>query len=235
MSKYTVNLVENFSDQVDPLIISLFYKNYHLKNCRFADKMIFFKKAGPFIKYLNKINEIYFNYKLRTKNPDIIHLSYFNQKNFYKSKAKTVITEHDLIKEKFYPKKYKDEIEYKKKLFEKIDQIICVSENTKKDLLEEYNIDTSKISVVYHGVDKNKNVRERSLNIRPFILYVGSRQKYKNFDNAIKSYARSSRLKLDFDFVCFGGGKFIKEEEELFKIYQLIEIEFIIMRVMTKI
>ena len=101
MSKYTVNLVENFSDQVDPLIISLFYKNYHLKNCRFADKMIFFKKAGPFIKYLNKINEIYFNYKLRTRNPDIIHLSYFNQKIFYKSKAKTVITEHDLIKENF--------------------------------------------------------------------------------------------------------------------------------------
>ena len=75
----------------------------------------------------------------------------------------------------------------------------------KKDLLEEYNIDASKISVVYHGVNKNKNFRERSLNIRPFILFVGSRQRYKNFDIAIKSYARSSRLKLDFDFVCFGG------------------------------
>ena len=217
VSKYTVNLVENFSDQVDPLIISFFYKNFYLKNCRFVDKKIFFKKAGPLIKYFNKINKIHFNYKLKTKNPDIIHLSYFNQKNFYKSKAKTVITEHDLIKEKFYPKKYKDEIEYKKRLFEKIDQIICVSENTKKDLLEEYNIDASKISVVYHGVNKNKNVRERSLNIRPFILFVGSRQRYKNFDNAIKSYARSSRLKLDFDFVCFGGGKFLKIEEELFK------------------
>ena len=56
VSKYTVKLVENFSDQVDPLIISLFYKNYYLKNCRFTDKMIFFKKAGPLIKYLNKIN-----------------------------------------------------------------------------------------------------------------------------------------------------------------------------------
>ena len=30
VSNYIVNLVENFSDQVDPLIISLFYKNHYL-------------------------------------------------------------------------------------------------------------------------------------------------------------------------------------------------------------
>ena len=72
VSKYTVNLVENFSDQVDPLIISPFYKNYYLKNCSFADKIIFYNKAGPLIKYVNKFNKIYFNYKLRTKKPDII-------------------------------------------------------------------------------------------------------------------------------------------------------------------
>ena len=39
----------------------------------------------------------------------------------------------------------------------------------------------------------------------------------KNFTNAIKSYARSSKLKLDFDFVCFGGGNFLKAEEDLFR------------------
>ena len=217
VSKYTVNLVENFSDQVDPLIISPFYKNYYLKNCNFADKIIFYNKIGPLIKYANKVNKIYFNYKLRTKNPDIIHFSYFNEENFYNTKAKTVITEHDLIKEKFYPEQYQNQIKYKKKLFEKIDQIICVSDNTKRDLQQEYSIDASKISVIHHGVNKNKDVRERSLNIRPFILYVGSRERYKNFNNAIKSYARSSRLKLDFDFVCFGGGKFLKTEEDFFK------------------
>ena len=67
------------------------------------------------------------------------------------------------------------------------------------------------------AVNKDKNVRERSLNIRPFILYVGLRQRYKNFINAIKAYARSNKLKLNFDFVCFGGGNFSKTEEELFR------------------
>ena len=217
VSKYTVNLVENFSDQVVPLIISPFYKNYYLKNCDFSDKIIFYNKAGPLVKYLNIFNKIYFNYKLKTKKPDIVHLSYFNEKNFYDTKAKIVITEHDLIKEKFYPEQYQDQIEYKKKLFEKIDQIICISNNTKKDLQQKYSIDASKISVVHLAVNKDKNVRERSLNIRPFILYVGIRQRYKNFINAIKAYARSNKLKLNFDFVCFGGGNFSKTEEELFK------------------
>jgi len=216
VSNYIVNLVENFSDQVNPLIISLFYKNHYLKNCNFADKLIFYNKVGSLIKYINRVNKIYFNYKLKSKNPDIIHLTYFNEKNFYTSRAKKVITEYDLIKEKFYAKKYQDQIEYKKKLFEKIDQIICISNNTKKDLQQEYSIDASKISVVHLAVNRDKNVREKSLNIRPFILYVGLRQRYKNFISVIKAYARSNKLKLNFDFVCFGGGNFSKAEEKLF-------------------
>ena len=132
VSNYIVNLVENFSDQVDPKIISLFYKNYYLKNSNFADKLIFYKRIGSLIKYINKANKIYFDYKLKKKKPDIIHLTYFNEQNFYTSKAKKVITEYDLIKEKFYAEKYQDQIEYKKKLFEKLDQIICISQQYKK-------------------------------------------------------------------------------------------------------
>ena len=176
VSNYIVNLVENFSDQVDPSIVALFYKNYYLKNSSFGDKLFFYKRVGSLIKYVNKANKIYFNYKLRKKNPDIIHLTYFNEKNFYTSKAKVVVTEYDLIKEKFYSEKHQDQIEYKRKLFQKVDQIICISNNTKKDLQNEYSIDDSKISVVHIAVNKNKNFRERSFNIRPFILYVGLRQ-----------------------------------------------------------
>jgi glycosyltransferase involved in cell wall biosynthesis len=217
VSNYIVNLVENFSEQVDPLIISLFYKNHYLKKSNFADKIFFYNRVGFLIKYVNRANKIYFNHQLKNKKPDIIHLTYFNEKNFYVSKAKKVITEYDLIKEKFYADKYKSQIEYKKKIFEKVDQIICISNNTKKDLQQEYSIEASKISVVNLAVNKDKSFRERFLNVRPFILYVGSRQKYKNFISAIKAYARSNKLKLNFDFVCFGGGNFLKNEEDLFR------------------
>ena len=102
VSNYIVNLAENFSDQVDPLIISLFYKNHYLKKSNFADKLIYYNRIGSLIKYVNKANKVYFDYKLRNKNPDIIHQTYFSEKNFYTSKAKKVVTEYDLIKEKFY-------------------------------------------------------------------------------------------------------------------------------------
>ena len=41
--------------------------------------------------------------------------------------------------------------DYLKKLIK-----LFVFQKIQKDLLEEYNIDASKISVVYHGVNKNK-------------------------------------------------------------------------------
>ena len=217
ISNYIINLAKNFSEQVDPSIISLFYKNYYLRNSSLANKLFYYYKVGSLIKYVNKANKIYFNYQLKNKKPDIVHLTYANEENSYNSAVKTVITEYDLIKEKFYNANYKEHIKYKKLLFKKVDKIICISNNTKKDLQQEYSIEDSKISVVHLAVNKDKNYRERLLNIRPFILYVGSRQRYKNFTNTIKAYARSNKLKSNFDFVCFGGGDFLKTEINLFR------------------
>ena len=217
ISKYIVNLVENFSKDIDPSIISLFYKNYYLKDCKYSNKLFFYNKVGPFIKVINHINKFYFEYKIKSLKPDLIHLTYFNEEKFYKSNSKIVMTEYDLIKEKFYSKKFKSQIEFKKKLFSKVDHIICISENTKKDLQKFYSIDNSKISVIHLAVNKSKEFREKNLNLRPFILFVGERSRYKNFENAIKAYASSIKIHSDFDFVCFGGGNFSRIEEDLFK------------------
>ena len=32
VSNYIINLTENFSKKIDPLIVSFFYKNFYLKN-----------------------------------------------------------------------------------------------------------------------------------------------------------------------------------------------------------
>ena len=217
ISKYITSLAENFSKEIDPSIISLFYKNNYLKNSNLSGKLFFYNKVGSLVKYINKANNIYFNYHLKNKKPDIVHLTYFDKEKLSSTRAKRVITEYDLIKEKFYAENYKDFINKKKELFERVDQIICISNNTKKDLQENYSIDPSKISVTHLAVNKDKSFRDKSLNIRPFILYVGSRERYKNFINAIKAYAISSKLMSDFDFVCFGGGNFSKKEHELFR------------------
>ncbi|MDP9052031.1 MAG: glycosyltransferase family 4 protein, partial [Acidobacteriota bacterium] len=60
---------------------------------------------------------------------------------------------------------------------------------------------------------------EKKLNprLRPFLLYVGSRLTYKNFERLLEAFAASPLLKNDFDLVCFGGGAFTSKEISLFQ------------------
>jgi len=95
VSNYIINLTENFSKKIDPLIVSFFYKNFYLKNSQFSDTCFFYNRAGVMIKYINEINKLYFNYKIKTKKPDIIHFTYNYDLESFESKAKIVLTEYD--------------------------------------------------------------------------------------------------------------------------------------------
>ncbi|WPR72899.1 glycosyltransferase family 1 protein [Flavobacterium sp. NG2] len=108
----------------------------------------------------------------------------------------------------------------KKILIEKATKIIAVSNNTKKDILKVYpQIDESKIEVIHHG--SSIKINDNLVVDLPdnYILFVGSRDNYKNFRflvEAIKELlVNDSTLKL----ICAGGGKF--KEDELVFIKQL--------------
>ena len=110
----------------------------------------------------------------------------------------------------------------KKKTIENADHIICISENTKKDLLEYYSVNENKVSTVYLGFDHiSKNYSkinfDKFLFPKNFILFVGSRQKYKNFDLLLNAYKQKINILNDLELVCFGGGKFTDKEVNKFK------------------
>lgn len=98
------------------------------------------------------------------------------------------------------------------------DGIICISENTKKDLMLYYpQIPESKIKVIYHGVGENfhpvakstGNVFNKLLKLdEPFVLFVGKRDGYKKFDIAAEALKKDPDLKL----VIVGGGELSAEE-----------------------
>lgn len=99
--------------------------------------------------------------------------------------------------------------------------IICISNSTKKDLLKFYpDIDESIVKVIYNGVsedfriiDDRVHYLERvfpSLIGKKYILYVGDRSLYKNFDIAV---AVVKELK-DYFLVAVGGKNFRKDELE---------------------
>ena len=76
-----------------------------------------------------------------------------------------------------------NKIEY----FGYMDKIICISKNTKKDLIEYYKIPEELIEVVHLGVsfDKNYIKIDNMFPKKPYILFVGERSRYKNFKNFI--------------------------------------------------
>lgn len=145
------------------------------------------KKCVPLVfrRYLSPI--IFYNNKF------IFHSSYYricNNKN-----AINIITVHDFIYEK-YKKGFVKYFHILQKRFaiKKANHIVCVSNNTKADLLQFYpDINPNKISVIHNGVDSSyKPLGLDSFNLnslgikfvsKSYVLYIGDRKsEYKNFN-----------------------------------------------------
>jgi len=153
------------------------------------------------------------------RNVDIFHETYYSMNNCCPLFAKRVVTVHDMVHEKFtqyFPTRDKTR-KHKAHAVHQADHIICVSENTRRDLIEISNVPKEKTSVVYHGytLSCSKTHITPANHEKPFILYVGSRYGYKNFNLLLHAFASSKLLRNDFLIVCLGGGKASREETDL--------------------
>lgn len=112
--------------------------------------------------------------------------------------VKNITTVHDFTYEFFYSgirKKLHCWQKYNAIL--KADKIICISQNTKRDLMHFLpEVEESKISVIYNGVSEDyKPLSIIDTDYSDYILYVGGRQSYKNFNFAV-NLAKKTNLKL---------------------------------------
>lgn len=74
-----------------------------------------------------------------------------------------------------------------KKIFDKADRIICVSNYEKKLVLDNFRVSEEKISIIPNGLDlKEFEGLEKRINEYRNILYVGRLEKYKQIDYLIK-------------------------------------------------
>ena len=155
-------------------------------------------------------------------NFDIFHPTYFNPYFLNSLKNKPfIITIHDMTHELFPDKvnKWDKTSDYKRLLVNKAKKIICVSNNTKNDLIKFYQAEEKKIKVIYHGnaLNYERDLQfESSLKLpEKYVLYVGSRKYYKNFVFMIKALADLISDRNDLKLICAGGGKFSKYEIKL--------------------
>lgn len=208
-SRYFVELIKELKNlNNNPIIISPIDQNIHLKEIEEKiKKKFFFPIKKSFI--TKALNSIISQYYFRVLDYDLYHLTYFN--NSFSTKKPKIITVYDLTHEK-YMNDYKLSKYPKKKIFADIDHFICISNNTKKDLIYYYGIEEQKITVTYLANSiKFSGIYKNFFN-KPYFLFVGSRRRYKNFKIILDAYSKLPKINKNFDIVCFGGGNFIEEE-----------------------
>ncbi|MGO2511163.1 glycosyltransferase family 4 protein [Marinomonas polaris] len=223
---YSILANELFSSENDVKIFAGIHRNNYLKFL--PDGVVsgvglkkYPSKTGPFF---HVVNHIASQYQISKWKPELVHETYFSSpRTLFSSDAARVTTVYDMIHEIFPSQfSFRDSTsKSKRKTLNRVDHIISISESTKRDLINLFDIDEAKISVVHLGVslDSFKAVINDALSItsKPFLLYVGSRFDYKNFDGLLKAVASSARLKSSFDIVAFGGGAFNSEELALIR------------------
>lgn len=153
---------------------------------------------------------------LKAIQPDVVHETYYRQTSSAPRGCPVVITVHDMIPEKSAAKFGRADATSARKrtAVERADRIVCVSENTRKDLLELFEPDSRKIRTIHLGFSFPGTLGNpvRRSQPRPYFLYVGLRGGYKNFDNLLSAYASQPRLRDEFDLIAFGSHPFTRQE-----------------------
>jgi glycosyltransferase involved in cell wall biosynthesis len=233
ISRYFYELIKRFSETQDiHLFQGIHINKYGIKN----NKTNYNSYWGYEWKYKRNIakyllyglfsipHKLLLNNFINSKEIDVYHPTYYTTylKNYTKSPI--VLTVHDLIHE-IYPEQFIDSrfvISAKKASINRADIIICISENTKIDLIQIYGVHENKIRVIPHGNSLSKEYTYLDLSeletkyniVKPYILYVGDRKrKYKNFELVLNTYI--SKYSSQFYLVCFGGGSFSKTEQKV--------------------
>ncbi|MGD1703991.1 glycosyltransferase family 4 protein [Dapis sp. BLCC M229] len=235
VSRYIYEVATKVSetDDCQVKILGLAYANEYLKECQ-KDLIIGLpvpKFPGLQIpKIIGKTNDLVAKNWLKNNTPDIVHETYYHSDRLAPKKSKIVVTVHDMIHEKFTQFLRREMFgldktsQIKKQAVTRADKIICVSENTKKDLIEILDINPEKVNVVYHGpslkISTNSQINLEKF--KPYILYVGERiSAHKNFRLFLQAYANSTQLKNNFNLVFFGGSSLSKAELKLIQELEL--------------
>ena len=213
VSKYICELNKHLNkSKVQSLIFSPISINENLKQLdHHVVNFIFLKKIPRFCtKILYFINDVLTLFYIFYKKPDIIHLTFYNNFLIKFIKLPIILSVYDLTHEKL---KKKIELFKKKNLLTIANKIICISKETKKDLLKFYKVDSKKLNVIYLGVNQKKRV---SKNKKNFIIYVGARGGYKNFKSFVLAFSKSKYLMKNYKIKCFGYKNFSHDEKILF-------------------
>ncbi len=225
LGRYTQKLIENLEkisaqggDAQDEYFIFLRAENfneYHPKNKNF-------QKVKADYRWYTLSEQINMPRILNKYKLDLVHFPHFNVPLLYRKKF--IITIHDLIlihfptirgttlNPVFYWLKF---LAYKvviKSAIKRAKKIIAVSKFTKGDILKNYNVPNSKISVTYEACEdfcafspeNSEDILKRYAIIKPYILYVGNAYPHKNLEALVLAFAEITKIEKKLKLVLVG-------------------------------
>lgn len=225
ISRYFFELMNAFWERKDvDFELSLkFSNNEYLRNVPYAHPWGYARLANNFRanQAFSLVNRLCSSTKLNAGDFDIFHPTYYHSYFLDKiGKKPLVITFHDALSEKYgkqFPVLGEGLTELKQRLLTRADVVISVSEATKRSILEYFSIDETKVKVVPLGNYFERPTANHSLALTlpgRFVLFVGKRDFYKNFDRFFESVAPLLKNDKDLHLICAGGGGFSAEEKQ---------------------
>jgi glycosyltransferase involved in cell wall biosynthesis len=170
--------------------------------------------------------------RLGLRRYDIYHPSYYDASLVELVAARRlVVTIHDMIPERFLAglERFQPVIRGKKRLVDRADVILSVSESTKRDIVEILGTAPDKVCVVPNATrihELSATELPEAVRGRRYLLYVGTRSKYKDFEVLLSAFAHSAWLR-DFLVVCFGGTHGYQEHERTFLAQHRMQHKFV--------
>lgn len=105
-------------------------------------------------------------------------------------------------------------------------QFIAVSPSTKRELVERFGIDPSRVAVVPNGVDHEK-YKPGPKDPNPTVLWVGRLKRYKNPHHALLAFKAVKLEVPDAQLVIIGAGEEEPEMRRLAKRLELADVHFL--------
>jgi len=192
---YSLSLINEFDKNNFKYALFTSLKSLKNKNIINISKYVRphpYKKIGGLIRFL--INQLYFTWV--GNKYDISYLPTPHGSVFLKNQ---VVTVHDLLALHF-PKQHKLQYYYYKFfmpiILAKAKAIVSISESTKNDLIDFYDINPEKIRVIYNGFNQSHFVHKQNaeeyiknkFKLGNYIFTVGSSYPHKNLDKLIEAF-----------------------------------------------
>lgn len=154
---------------------------------------------------------------------DLVHHTYYRLHPDISRSAKRVVTVYDMIQE-IFPDMFANNdptAADKERAVRSADGILAISEQTKQDLVRIYDVHPEKIRVVHLANSLVYEVSRQDLPAElrsgdPYLLYVGPRYEYKNYQALAGIYASTRALHRNVRLVLFGGGALSADERAFY-------------------